>query len=229
MPRFAARTETPSPLTCTTAVGNPARDTACPAASAEIGLDVANSTSRPPVNSTPKFSPRAASPATATAATVPATASHTLPARMSCGFLRVSQVLTAPAEPKPDRRGPIRPMTAWASTRVMSMAETSEASTPTASVTPKPFTGPEASQNSSPAAIRVVTLESAIALQAFLNPRSSAPRSPRRGACWYSSLARSKTSTLASMAMPMASTNPASPGSVNVAPIATSAAYEITP
>ena len=148
---------------------------------------------------------------------------------MSSGVRPASHVRTVPAEPSPDTRGPIRPMTAWTSTRVMSRAETSEASTPTARVTPKPLTGPEASQNSSPAAIRVVTLESAIALQAFRKPRSSAARSPRRGACWYSSLARSKTSTLASIAMPMASTNPASPGSVKVAPIASSAAYEIRP
>ncbi len=111
----------------------------------------------------------------------------------------------------------------------MSIAEISEASTPMASVTPKPLTGPEASQISRPAASRVVMLESAIALQAFLKPRSRAYLRPRPGAWAYSSLARSNTSTLASTAMPMARTNPARPGSVRVAPSATSAAYEMRP
>jgi hypothetical protein len=39
----------------------------------------------------------------------------------------------------------------------------SEASTPMVSVTPNPRTGPDASQNSSPAASSVVTFESMIA------------------------------------------------------------------
>ena len=114
-----------------------------------------------------------------------------------------------------------------ASTRVTTSAETIDASTPIDSVTPKPRTGPEARKNSSPAASRVVTLESRIALHAFAKPVDSAARSPFFGAAAYSSLARSKTSTLASIAMPIASTKPARPGSVRVAPRATSAAYEI--
>ena len=92
-------------------------------------------------------------------------------------------------------------------------------------VTPKPRTGPEARKNSRPAASSVVTFESMIALQAFAKPVVDARRAaPCRCAAAYSSRARSKTSTLASMAMPMASTKPARPGRVSVAPRATSVA-----
>ena len=56
------------------------------------------------------------------------------------------------------------------STRAITSAEIIEAMTPIDSVTPKPLTGPEASTNSSPAASRVVTLESMIAVHALLNP-----------------------------------------------------------
>ncbi len=96
-------------------------------------------------------------------------------------------------------------------------------------VTPKPWTGPVAKKNSNPAASSVVTFESITALHAFAKPvftgfAKSLERTPR-----YSSLARSKTRTFASTAMPIARTNPASPGSVSVAPSATRAAYEMRP
>lgn len=106
----------------------------------------------------------------------------------------------------------------------MTSAENMEASTPMARVTPKPFTGPEPRKKSSPAAISVVTLESATALQAPRNPAVSEERSDRPGCRVCSSLARSKTSTLASTAIPMARTNPARPGRVRVTPRATRAA-----
>ena len=113
----------------------------------------------------------------------------------------------------------------------MIRAETIEARTPTPRVTPNPRTGPEARNSSSPAAIRVVTLESTMALHALSNPARRAPCRPAGSRVLravrpdaYSSLARSKTSTLASIARPMARTNPANPGSVNVAPIVTRAA-----
>jgi hypothetical protein len=100
-----------------------------------------------------------------------------------------------------------------------------DATTPMDSVTPNPRTGPEAKKNSSPAASRVVMLESAIADQAFANPDRRAVRRLRRGPpAAYSSRARSKISTFASRAMPIARTNPARPGSVRVAPMASSAA-----
>ncbi|CAM5269074.1 hypothetical protein SBADM41S_08432 [Streptomyces badius] len=98
-----------------------------------------------------------------------------------------------------------------------------------ASVRPKPLTGPEPRKKSSPAAISVVALESATALHAFWNPVVNAERRERFGRSAHSSLARSKTRTFASTAIPIARTNPASPGRVRVTPRATSAAYEITP
>jgi hypothetical protein len=48
----------------------------------------------------------------------------------------------------------------------MTSADTIDASTPMARVTPNPRTGPDARKNSSPPASRVVTLESMIALHA---------------------------------------------------------------
>ena len=67
------------------------------------------------------------------------------------------------------------------STRAMISAETIEAMTPIVSVTPKPLIGPEPRKNSRPAASRVVTLESMIALHALLKPTASARRSPADG------------------------------------------------
>ena len=110
------------------------------------------------------------------------------------------------------------------STRAMTSAEIMDAMTPMESVTPKPLIGPEPSTNSRPAASRVVTLESMMADQALLKPTESARRSPADGYSAYSSRARSKTSTLASIAMPMASTKPARPGRVRVEPRASSMA-----
>ena len=103
-----------------------------------------------------------------------------------------------------------------ASTRAMISAEIIEAMTPMESVTPKPLIGPEPRMNSSAAASRVVTLESMMADQALLKPTARARRRPAEGYAAYSSRARSKTSTLASIAMPIASTKPARPGRVRV-------------
>ncbi len=72
----------------------------------------------------------------------------------------------------------------------MTRAETIEASTPTVRVTPKPRTGPEARKKSSPAASRVVTLESAMADSARRNPVVSALRRDRPRSA-YSSRVRS--------------------------------------
>ena len=110
------------------------------------------------------------------------------------------------------------------SIRAITSAEIIEAMTPIDSVTPKPWTGPEASTNSRPAASSVVTLESMMADHALLKPIVSARLTPALGASSYSSRARSKTSTLASIARPMASTKPARPGRVRVAPRASSMA-----
>ena len=64
-----------SPLvSCTTAVGKPASSTADRASDTERSWLVVNSTTRPPVNSTPKLNPRTSIPATAmsrTAAVMP--------------------------------------------------------------------------------------------------------------------------------------------------------------
>ena len=60
------------------------------------------------------------------------------------------------------------------SSRAITSAEIIDAMTPIDSVTPKPLTGPEASTNSRPAASRVVTLESMMAIHALLKPIVSA-------------------------------------------------------
>ena len=99
-----------------------------------------------------------------------------------------------------------------------------ETSTPIERVTPNPRTGPAARKKSSPAASRVVMFESAMALSALRKPADSAVRRLLSLRAAYSSRARSNTSTLASTAMPMASTNPARPGKVGVAPTASRAA-----
>ena len=67
------------------------------------------------------------------------------------------------------------------STRAMISAEIIEAMTPIDSVTPKPLIGPEPRKNSRPAASRVVTLESMIALHALLKPTERARLSPADG------------------------------------------------
>ncbi len=140
-----------------------------------------------------------------------------------------SQVRTRPGAAIPVTAGRLltarRPTAHSASTRVTTSADTIEASTPMARVTPNPRTGPDARKNSRPAASRVVTLESMIALHALVKPEPTATRRPLAGPAAYSSRARSKTRTLASMAMPIASTKPASPGRVSVAPSPTSIAY----
>ena len=102
-----------------------------------------------------------------------------------------------------------------------------DTSTPTDRVTPNPRTAPEARKNSRTAASRVVMLESTMALNALVNPRSSDGRSPAPARC--SSRIRSNTSTLASTAMPMASTNPAIPGRVRVERSASSTANDSSP
>jgi hypothetical protein len=70
-------------------------------------------------------------------------------------------------------------------------------------------------------------LESAMALNALVNPRSSAARRLVPARC--SSRIRSNTSTLASTAMPMASTNPAIPGKVRVERNASRTANDSSP
>ena len=115
------------------------------------------------------------------------------------------------------RRGASVGSTSSISIRVTTRAVNIETMTPMARVMPKPRTPPEAKKNSTPAAMRVVTLASAMALKARSNPERAALRKGRPAAC--SSLNRSKTKTLPSTAMPMARTNPAMPGKVSVAPI----------
>ena len=86
---------------------------------------------------------------------------------------------------------------------------------PTISVTAKPLTGPVPNWKRKSAVMTVLTLESMMALIACLKPSSIASRTVLP---WpSSSRMRSKISTLASTAMPMESTMPASPGSVSVA------------
>ena len=136
-----------------------------------------------------------------------------------------------PEPPRPDIHGEVNRRCAAQSvrTRATTSAEIIDATTPIESVTPNPLTGPDAKKNRSPAASSVVMLESRIADQAFRYPVSRAEPSPAAGAPAYSSRARSKASTLASIARPMASTKPARPGRVRVAPNHTRRAYEISP
>ncbi len=85
---------------------------------------------------------------------------------------------------------------------------------PRAKVAAKPFTVPEPLQNSTRAAISVVTLPSIMADNALLNPLLMADFTvlPRP----ISSLIRVKIITLASTAMPMDRIMPATPGRVRV-------------
>jgi len=198
------------------------------ARSGSTGVLVEYSTSRPPVNSTPKLSPRITMPERASTTAIAETASQRRPCRIRSGFRAVSQLRTRPRFAIPLTRGRCRTarlfITHSASTRVMTRALIREASTPMDSVTPNPRTGPDARKKSSPAASKVVTFESAIALSALRKPAVSAARRLLLPRAAYSSRARSNTRTLASTAMPIASTKPARPGRVKVAPRATRAA-----
>ncbi|CAM5652596.1 hypothetical protein STENM223S_08044 [Streptomyces tendae] len=184
--------------------------------------------SRPPVNSMPKSRPRTRMPEPAATRTTSEAASQRRGRRIRNGSRRSRASRTGPVDEMPVTRGRRRtagrPTAYSASTRVITSALTIEARTPMPRVTPKPLTGPEARKKSSAAAIRVVMLESAIALKALRKPVVSADRVLGRARAACSSRARSKTRTLASTAMPMASTKPARPGSVRVAPTAARAA-----
>ena len=122
---------------------------------------------RPPVNSTPRLSPRVKMPASATTSGRAAIPSQRRPRFIRSGYAAVSQVRTRPSRPIPLMPGRLRTKFRRrphsASTRATISADTMEARTPIDSVTPKPLTGPEARKNNSPAASRVVTLESMIA------------------------------------------------------------------
>jgi hypothetical protein len=174
-------------------------------------------------------------PVTAIATTAPDTTSQSRPRRIRSGPLLRNQARKRPFPVNPLHCGcrcsAERRTAHSVNTRATTSAEIIEASTPMDRVTPKPRTGPEARKNSRPAASNVVTFESRMALQARLNPARSAVGSAvgaEAARSAYSSLARSNTSTLASIASPIASTKPARPGSVRVAPSATSAAYAIS-
>jgi len=217
-----------SPAVCTTARGNPASARAARARSGSTAVEVPYSMTRPPVNSTPKSRPRTTIPEPARARTAAEAASQRRGRRIRYGFRRARRSRTAPVWAMPVSRGRRRTQGRAAAysarTRVMTRALSMEARTPMPRVTPKPRTGPKARRNSRPAAMSVVTLESAIAPNAPRNPAVRDERGVGRRRAAYSSRARSKTSTLASIAMPMASTNPASPGRVRVAPRAARAA-----
>ena len=94
-----------------------------------------------------------------------------------------------------------------------------------ASVTPKPLTGPDAEEEQQPGREQrgdVGVDDRAPRLVEAGGQRAAQPLAA--GPAAYSSRARSKTSTFASIAIPMASTKPASPGRVRVAPSPTSVA-----
>ena len=146
--------------------------------------------SRPPVNSTPKVEPADDQAGAGQdqrhrdAGQPPAG-----PWRIRSGSRR-GEPGPDPPDRRPARSAPGAPApagaraTSSASTRVMTSAVNSDASTPIARVTPNPRTGPEARKNSRPAASSVVTLESTMALHALANPRvqrrPQAGRRPRR-------------------------------------------------
>ena len=222
-----------SPLSCTTAVGKPASATACRAWVTVTSWLVAYSTTRPPVNSTPKLKPRTSGPAIASSTAAAEMASHIRRRPIRSGSLRISHSRKRPSEARPDSRGrrttTPRLTAISARTRVTSSADTTLAATPMTSVTPKPRTGPEARKNSSAAARMVVMLESAMALNALEKPLFSEEISRGERCAAYSSRARSNTSTFASMARPADSSSPPSPGRVRVAPSAPSVPEEMTP
>ena len=104
---------------------------------------------------------------------------------MMFGFDLSSHERTLPTSPRPLTAG-------WASmdllatatshsTRATIRAETIEAMTPIDKVTPNPLIGPEPRKNKRPAASKVVTFESMIAVHALLNPTISARRRPAEG------------------------------------------------
>ena len=105
-------------------------------------------------------------------------------------------------------------------TRVMKIEQKSEVMIPSTRVVAKPLTGPVPKKKRTAPVMIVVRLPSMIAEYAFLKPSliaSIKPLPPRN-----SSLIRSKMMTLASTAIPIVSTIPAIPGSVNTAPVDTS-------
>ena len=124
-------------------------------------------------------------PAMATTSAAAEMPSHVLRRFISCGSLRSSQRRTLPWWLRPlmaGRRATGLLDTARSHrTRATISAETIEAMTPMDSVTPKPLIGPDPRKNSRPAASRVVTLESMIALHALLKPTESARLSPAEG------------------------------------------------
>ena len=91
---------------------------------------------------------------------------------------------------------------------------------PMVSVTAKPRTAPDPSQNRTRVEISVVMLESMMVVIARLYPASMAATGDLPEC--ISSRMRSLMSTLASTAMPMVSTMPAMPGRVRVEPISDS-------
>ena len=118
------------------------------AASTVTGSEVESSTSRPPVNSTPRSSPRSAIPATESTIAAAESRSQRRPLPIRSGFRRASQVRTLPRLLSPVTLGwsatALERAASSARTRVMRSAETIEAMTPMLRVTPKPRTGPEA-------------------------------------------------------------------------------------
>ena len=139
------------------------------------------------------------------------------------GARRVSQRRNRPTRRARSARGRRRRPSrarASASTRQTTSADTIEARTPMDKVTPNPRTGPEARKNSSPAGEQRGDVGVDDRRSRPWEARVSARRRPASGPAAYSSRARSKTSTLASIARPTASTKPARPGRVSVAPSA---------
>ena len=93
-----------------------------------------------------------------------------------------------------------------------------------ASVTPKPRTGPGGQEEQQAGREQRGDVGVGDRAEGALEPGGQRRAQAGAGRSAYSSRARSKTRTFASTAMPIASTNPARPGSVRVAPRAASAA-----
>ena len=146
---------------------------------------VENSASRPPVNSTPRLSPRVSDAAAREHQRDPRER-QPAPGRAASGRGRGGSASRAPGRGRPS---PVSPGAAHPAPVDGEVGErpasrpaprTATPASPMTSVTPKPRTGPAARKNSRPAASRVVTAESVIADSALRYPGRSAPGSRRR-------------------------------------------------
>ena len=173
--------------------GIPPATRALRSSSMSTGLAVEYSTSRPPRNSRPKLTPDTKSPLRATVTATTETTIHRLHCPNRSGPLVFSHCWNERPNVKPMTPGRSRNQAdrvrISSMTRVTTSAENIDTMTPTVRVMPKPRTAPDARENRTIAAMRVVMLASTIALQARENPAANESTTDEPSA--FSSFARS--------------------------------------